>query len=126
MTESLFGQSTDYLTSGIGGENGKSPALVKTGQLLSWSSYTMHRGEAIYSGYAAEFRPERWLDDIDGKGEKELRVSWEYLPFNGGPGICIEPKSSSDPLQLMRQHLHITHGVIKAFGITAIGQAATD
>ena len=69
-----------------GGEDGKSPALIEKGQLLAWSSYSMHRREDFYGDDAAEFKPERWLDDADEKG---LRVGWEYLPFNGGPRICI-------------------------------------
>ncbi|CAF9909311.1 MAG: hypothetical protein HETSPECPRED_008940 [Heterodermia speciosa] len=69
-----------------GGEDGKSPALIKKGQLLAWSSYSMHRRGDLYGEDAAEFRPERWLDDANEKG---LRVGWEYLPFNGGPRICI-------------------------------------
>ena len=76
-----------------GGEDGKSPALVKKGQMVSWSSYAMHRREDLYGKDAAEFNPERWLDDVDGDGRKGLRVGWEYLPFNGGPRICIGRKS---------------------------------
>ncbi len=40
----------------------------------------MHRREDLYGGDAHEFRPERW---------EELRVAFQYLPFNGGPRICI-------------------------------------
>ena len=62
-----------------GGEDGKSPALVKKGQLVAWSSYAMHRREDLYGKDAADFKPERWLDDVDGDGGKGLRVGWEYL-----------------------------------------------
>ncbi|PHH81791.1 hypothetical protein CDD82_7833 [Ophiocordyceps australis] len=40
----------------------------------------MHRRKDIYGDDADEFRPDRW---------ETLRVSWEYLPFSGGPRICI-------------------------------------
>jgi len=40
----------------------------------------MHRRRDIWGQDAAKFRPERW----DGR-----RPGWEYLPFNGGPRICI-------------------------------------
>ncbi len=46
----------------------------------------MHRRKDFYGEDAEEFRPERWIDGEEGKG---LRVGWEYLPFNGGPRICI-------------------------------------
>ncbi|KAK3166833.1 hypothetical protein OEA41_009958 [Lepraria neglecta] len=69
-----------------GGEDGKSPIFVKNGQMAHWSVYVMHRRKDIYGEDAEEYRPERWLDGEEGKG---LRVGWEYLPFNGGPRICI-------------------------------------
>ena len=69
-----------------GGEDGKSPVFVAKGQLVHWSLYTMHRRKDLYGEDAESFVPERWLDQGDEKG---LRVGWEYLPFNGGPRICI-------------------------------------
>ncbi|KAL2048267.1 hypothetical protein N7G274_000178 [Stereocaulon virgatum] len=69
-----------------GGADGKSPILVKKGQIVLWSIHIMHRRKDIYGEDAEEFRPERWLDTEQGQG---LRVGWEYLPFNGGPRICI-------------------------------------
>lgn len=69
-----------------GGEDGRSPILVKKGQMVHWSLWTMHRRKDLYGEDAEEFKPERWLDE---DGKKGLRVGWEYLPFNGGPRICI-------------------------------------
>jgi len=43
----------------------------------------MHRRKDIYGPDALEFRPERWAP------EEGLRPSWGYLPFNGGPRICV-------------------------------------
>ncbi|PGH13639.1 hypothetical protein AJ79_03487, partial [Helicocarpus griseus UAMH5409] len=63
-----------------GGPDGKSPVLVKKGTSLSYSVYTMHRRDDIYGPDAAEFKPERW---------ESIRPGWEYLPFNGGPRICL-------------------------------------
>jgi cytochrome P450 len=40
----------------------------------------MHRDERWYGPDANEYRPERW---------ESLRPGWEYLPFNGGPRICL-------------------------------------
>ena len=66
-----------------GGKDGKSPMLIKKGQLVAWNVYVMHRRKDYYGEDAEEFRPERWL------GENGLRPGWEYLPFNGGPRICL-------------------------------------
>ncbi|CAD6443886.1 8d5297c9-8388-451d-a4a1-d950d110eaa0 [Sclerotinia trifoliorum] len=63
-----------------GGTDGKSPTMVKKGSVVVYSSYVMHRRKDIYGEDAAEFRPERW---------EKLRVGWEYIPFSGGPRICI-------------------------------------
>ena len=72
-----------------GGPDGKSPVFVRKGTMVHWSSWGMHRRPDLYGDDAEEFRPERWLDSDGPDGKKGLRVSWEYLPFNGGPRICI-------------------------------------
>ncbi|MCJ1398937.1 hypothetical protein MMC11_002138 [Xylographa trunciseda] len=63
-----------------GGPDGKSPIFVPKGTAVAWSLYTMHRRKDYYGEDADEFKPERW---------ETLRPGWEYLPFNGGPRICI-------------------------------------
>ena len=92
-----------------GGEDGKSPTLIKKGQLVAWSSYSMHRRGDLYGEDAAEFRPERWLDDANEKG---LRVGWEYLPFNGGPRICIGRKSTPTILDSLPEHFSLPGGLV--------------
>ena len=69
-----------------GGDDEKSPIFVAKGWHFHWSLWTMHRRKDIYGEDAEEFKPERWLDE---DGQKGLRVGWEYLPFHGGPRICI-------------------------------------
>lgn len=66
-----------------GGPDGRAPVLIPKGQVVVWSVYAMHRRKDYFGEDADEFNPERWL------GEKGLRTGWEYLPFNGGPRICI-------------------------------------
>lgn len=63
-----------------GGPDGMSPIYVKAGQNVEYSVHVMHRRKYLWGPDAAEFKPERW------EGRK---VGWEYLPFNGGPRICI-------------------------------------
>ena len=71
-----------------GGPDETSPIFVKKGQFAVYNTYNLHRRKDIYGEDAEEFRPERWIDD----GEKALRPGWGYLPFNGGPRICIGRK----------------------------------
>ncbi|EED18842.1 cytochrome P450, putative [Talaromyces stipitatus ATCC 10500] len=63
-----------------GGSDGKSPILVKAGQAINYQIYTMHRRKDLYGEDALEFKPERW---------EHIRPTWQYLPFNAGPRICI-------------------------------------
>ena len=66
-----------------GGPEGKAPMFVPKGTAVGWSLFTMHRRKDFYGEDSEDFRPERWL------GEKGLRPTWEYLPFNAGPRICL-------------------------------------
>lgn len=71
-----------------GGPDGNAPLFVPKGGVVLWSVYGMHRRPEFYGSDAETFRPERWLDDPE-TGKKGLRPGWEYLPFNGGPRICL-------------------------------------
>jgi cytochrome P450 len=64
-----------------GGPDGKRPVFVPKGTRVLYSSYVVQRRRDIYGEDADEFRPERW-------GEGVVRP-WAYLPFNGGPRICL-------------------------------------
>lgn len=66
-----------------GGPDGKSPVHIKKNQIVTYNVYCMHRRTDIYGPDALEFRPERWAP------EEALRPGWAYLPFNGGPRICV-------------------------------------
>ncbi|KAM3424167.1 hypothetical protein BST61_g11290 [Cercospora zeina] len=69
-----------------GGESGTAPILVPKGSVFLYSVYAMHRRKDIYGPDAEEFRPERWIAE---ENETPLRPGWGFLPFNGGPRICI-------------------------------------
>ncbi len=66
-----------------GGPNSKSPMAVRKGTLVNFSDYVIHRREDIWGEDVLEWKPERWVD---------RKYGWEYLPFNGGPRICIGRK----------------------------------
>ena len=63
-----------------GGPDEKSPLFIPKGTVCLYSVWAMHRREDFYGKDSLEFRPERW---------EALRPGWEYLPFNGGPRICL-------------------------------------
>lgn len=82
--------SNDTLLPLGGGEDQQSPVFVPKGHLVSWSVYAMHKRKDLFGEDAEVYRPERWLDDEE---RKAIRPGWAFLPFNGGPRICIGRKS---------------------------------
>ncbi|KAI5796428.1 cytochrome P450 [Geopyxis carbonaria] len=69
-----------------GGPAGTAPVLIPSGARVQWSVFALHRRRDIFGEDAEEFRPERWEERAK-SGEKAW--GWEYLPFNGGPRICL-------------------------------------
>ncbi|KAK6454753.1 cytochrome P450 52A12 (DH-ALK2) [Scheffersomyces xylosifermentans] len=66
-----------------GGKDGMSPILVRKGQSLFYAVYATHRSQEIYGPDAEIYRPERWFEPSTKK------LGWAFLPFNGGPRICL-------------------------------------
>lgn len=65
-----------------GGVDGNSPLFVEQGSVVAYIIIATHRNEAYYGKDAHVFRPDRWSD-------RNLKPGWAYLPFNGGPRICL-------------------------------------
>ena len=63
-----------------GGPDGNAPLYVKKGQEVNYSVHLMHHRADIWGPDVDEFKPERWVGRKPG---------WEFLPFNGGPRICL-------------------------------------
>ncbi|KAH8702362.1 cytochrome P450 CYP4/CYP19/CYP26 subfamily [Talaromyces proteolyticus] len=63
-----------------GGLNGTAPVYIKKGERVNYSVYGMQRRKDIWGPDADEYIPDRWASH---------RYGWEYLPFNGGPRICL-------------------------------------
>ncbi|KAF2144914.1 uncharacterized protein K452DRAFT_305872 [Aplosporella prunicola CBS 121167] len=65
-----------------GGPTGTAPVFVARGTLVSWSAWAMHRRAKEFGHDADAFRPERWA-------APSMRPGWAYVPFNGGPRVCV-------------------------------------
>jgi Cytochrome P450 len=65
--------------------------LIPKGTAVAFSVYTMHRRPDLYGMDAELFRPERWDEDMP-LGNNDTTAKWGYLPFNGGPRICLGSK----------------------------------
>lgn len=59
--------------------------------MVAYNVFAMHRRTDYWGQDACSFRPERW--------EENAKHGWGYLPFNGGPRICLGRKSLSYILQ---------------------------
>ncbi|KAL5049980.1 hypothetical protein BDW71DRAFT_194957 [Aspergillus fruticulosus] len=70
-----------------GGANGDLPITILKGDAVAYSTYSMQRCADLYPPVSekfadpAIFSPERW--------EVWSPKPWHYIPFNGGPRICI-------------------------------------
>lgn len=71
-----------------GGEDEMSPVLVPKGSYVAWQMHSMQRREDLFGEDAGMFRPERWLED-------GFRPGWAFVPFSGGPRVCIGQVSAS-------------------------------
>ena len=63
-----------------GGPDARQPIFVPPDTNVDYSVHVMHRLKAYWGDDADDFKPERWAT---------RRPGWEYLPFNGGPRICL-------------------------------------
>ncbi|CAI5760761.1 unnamed protein product [Candida verbasci] len=64
-----------------GGKDGNKPIYVPKGSTVAYTVYKTHRLEEYYGKDSYDFKPERW--------ENIKRLGWAYVPFNGGPRICL-------------------------------------
>lgn len=69
-----------------GGPKGDKPILLRKGMAVGYSPYIMHRRRDLYGPDADEFSPERWQNKL------EKKIGWGYIPFNGGPRVCLGRK----------------------------------
>ncbi|KEF62178.1 uncharacterized protein A1O9_00150 [Exophiala aquamarina CBS 119918] len=71
-----------------GGPDRCAPVLIPKGAAVAYSVYSMHRRPDLYGMDAEIFRPERWEDELP-LNQNSTNAKWGYLPFNGGPRICL-------------------------------------
>lgn len=69
------------LPTGGGSPQSKAPLYVNRGDVVTLSLYALHRRKDLFGEDAADFRPERW--------ESLRPIQWSYMPFNGGPRVCL-------------------------------------
>ncbi|KAI0834006.1 cytochrome P450 [Hypoxylon sp. FL0890] len=83
-----------------GGPDGKSPVFVTKGTIIRYFPWALHRRQDLYGHDADEFRPERW---------EALKPTFEYVPFNAGPRICVGQQFA------LTQIAFVTFRILQAF-----------
>ena len=66
-----------------GGVDGTSPVFIPKGNTVIYNIAETQMDPVYYGKDVDVFRPERWFEDLTKK------LGWAYLPFNGGPRICL-------------------------------------
>lgn len=88
---------------------------------VAYSVYHMQRREDLFGPDAGTFRPERWEDS------ELAAIKWGYLPFNGGPRLCLGSKlHNSRPAARAKADFRATEDfglMLASYGITRIIQA---
>lgn len=92
---------TTVIPSG-GGPDGNSPVLIPKGTGVAYSVYHMHRRKDLYGPDATEFRPERW------EGTELDKIGWGFMPFHGGPRMCLGSTCISNPNDYPKKKLTVS------------------
>ncbi|KAI9892293.1 MAG: hypothetical protein M1814_001492 [Vezdaea aestivalis] len=71
-----------------GGADGKSPVLLMPGDFVGYNIFSMHRRKDLYGPDADIFRPSRWDPETE-SGLRLKHIGMGYLPFHGGPRVCL-------------------------------------
>lgn len=66
-----------------GGPDGMGKIFIRKNQQINYSVYSLHRRRDLWGADADEFSPDRWT---------RRKHGWDYLPFNGGPRVCLGRK----------------------------------
>lgn len=65
-----------------GGPNGDGEIYIAKGTFILYLTYILQRDPEYWGEDADEFKPERWETP-------QKNHNWTYIPFNGGPRICL-------------------------------------
>lgn len=66
-----------------GGPDGEDPVFIPKKGIIMYNVGALHRDPIHYGKDADVYRPERWSEP------STRSLGWAYLPFNGGPRICL-------------------------------------
>lgn len=97
-----------------GGPEKTSPIFIEKGTPIFYAVYSLHRDELYYGEDAHIFRPERWEEP------SARQIGWAYLPFNGGPRICLGQQFALTTASYVTVRLLQTFQEINSFDADAV------
>lgn len=62
------------------------PAALPPGTKIGTNHYALCRSRAVFGADADEFRPERWLNAVEGEQLRRMEDAWSV--FGRGPRMC--------------------------------------
>lgn len=74
-----------------GGPDGRDPIGIPKDTPIGWSTLIMQRRRDLYPPISEDFPydPLEWVPERWATWQPRLFGGWTYIPFNGGPRICI-------------------------------------
>ncbi|KAK7024847.1 cytochrome P450 52E1 [Favolaschia claudopus] len=75
------------------------PLYIPAGSKLPYSVFMMHRRKDLWGPDAEEFSPDRFLDER--LQNYLLKNSFQFLPFNAGPRICLGQQFAYNEMSFM-------------------------
>ncbi|KAJ7464359.1 cytochrome P450 [Mycena latifolia] len=75
------------------------PLYIPAGSKLPYSVFIMHRRKDLWGPDAEEFSPDRFLDER--LKTYLLKNSFQFLPFNAGPRICLGQQFAYNEMSFM-------------------------
>lgn len=88
--------------------------LIRAGTPLYTSPWVLHRDPRIWAE-PVSFRPDRW----DGHSERKL-PRFAYMPFGGGPRVCIAQRFAVMEAVLILASLVRRYGLVPAQGVPVV------
>ena len=110
---------TTHLPHG-GGPIGDDPVLIPRGIGVGFVPYYLHRRKDLYGADAHEYRPERW------EGPELANIGWGYIPFHGGPRLCLGSESRGSPSCDLRVLLTALRGLCADGSLVCYRENHTD
>lgn len=96
-------------------------SLVKKGDRVIYSIFSMARSEAIWGKDCREFKPERWIKG----GQFVSESQFKYAVFNAGPRLCVGKKFAYMQMKMLAASIMLRYSVSVVEGHVVVPKMTT-